>query len=192
LDYNKCGQAAVATILDYYGLHPYGLERPVYDTHDGGYHWRDDRIIDRIKEGFPPDNFFGLFGTTGVQISRALAHVGLETRAAHSTDVGVGREIWEEVKRSANAGYPVVVILDRGMLGGCPFTAHWGVVHRVANHRVYLANCGGMPLVPEARLVRAFRCRFMPARFNHCAVFSRWGRPVEDASSGTTHVSSER
>jgi hypothetical protein len=115
LDYNKCGQAAVATILDYYGLDPYELERPVYDAHDGGYHWRDDRIIDRIKERFP-----------GAQISRALAHAGLETRVAHSTDVGVGREIWEGVKRLANAGYPVVVILDRGMLGGCPFTAHWG------------------------------------------------------------------
>ena len=173
VDFNKCGQAATATVLDHHGLNPYGLERPVYDANDGRYHWRDGYIIDQIKKRFPPDNFFGLFGTTGAWIANALAQAGLEARVAHSADVGVGREIWEDAKRWANAGFPVVVIMDRGKLGGPPFVAHWGVVHNVAGSRVHLANTKGTPVVSEARFLRAFRCRFMPAEFNHCAVFSR-------------------
>ncbi len=173
VDFNKCGQAAVATVLDHYGLDPYGLERPVYDANDGRYHWRDGQIIDQIKHRFPPDNFFGLFGTTGAQIANALAYAGLETRVTYSADADTGGEIWEEVKRWANEGFPVVVIMDRGKLGGPPFVAHWGVVYKVAASRVHLANTKGMPVVSETRFLRAFRCRFMPDQFNHCAVFSR-------------------
>ena len=172
-DFNTCGQAAVATVLDYYGLDPYGLPRPIYDEKDGRHHWRDCQIIDRIKERFPPDNFFGLFGTTGDQIRRALTDAGLDTRLAYSPTPDDGRRIWEDVKLWMNAGWPVVVIVDRGKLGGRPFTAHWAVAHKVAGSRVYLANSKGRPVVLEERFVRAFRCRFMPARFNHCAVFSR-------------------
>ncbi len=173
VDFNKCGQAAIATVLDYYGLDPYGLERPVYDANDGRYHWRDGQIIDQIKERFPPDNFFGLFGTTGTQIANALAYAGLETCVAYSADAGTGGEIWKEVKRWANEGFPVVVIVDRGKLGGRPFAAHWAVVHKVVGSRVHLANSKGTPVAPESRFLRAFRCRFMPSQFNHCAVFSR-------------------
>ena len=169
-DFNTCGQAAVATILDHYGLDPYGLPRPIYDENDGRYHWRDDQIVDRIKERFPPDNFLGLFGTTGNQIRGALAWAGLETRLAYAVDLDGGRRIWEDVKRWTSGGCPVVVIVDRGKLGGRPFVAHWAVVHRVAGSRVYLANSKGTPVVSEDRFLRAFRCRFMPARFNHCAV----------------------
>jgi hypothetical protein len=127
-DLNKCGQAAVATVLDCYGL-----ARPVYDANDGRYHWRDGEIIDQIKERFPPDNFFGLFGTTGAQIAHALAYAGLETWVTYSADAYTGGEIWEEVKRWANEGFPVVVIMDRGKLGGPPLVAiggwsiRWGV-----------------------------------------------------------------
>ncbi len=174
-DFNKCGQAAIATILDYHALDPYGLKRPVYDAYDGRYHWRDGQIIGRIQERFPPDNFFGLFGTTGAQIGRALADAGLEVRVSFSKEPDIGRGIWEEVKLWVSAGSPVVVIMDRGKLGSRPFAAHWGVVHKVAGSRVHLANSKGTPVVPESRFLRAFRCRFMPAEFNHCAVFSRRG-----------------
>lgn len=114
-----------------------------------------------------------MFGTSGGRIAEVLANAGLEVHVTHSKDPEVGREIWEYVKRWANVGLPVVVIMDRGQLGGRPFAAHWGVVYRVVDSEVHLANSKGTPVVPEARLFRAFRCRFMPAAFNHCAVFSR-------------------
>ena len=172
-DFNTCGQATVAAVLDFHGLAPYGLDRPVYDEKDGRYHWRNERIVDRIKERFPPDNFFGLFGTSGGRIAEALANAGLEARVARSKDPDVGRKIWEDVNRWANAGLPVVITVDLGQIGGRPFAVYWGVVYLVAGSEVYLASNKGMPLVPEARFLRAFRCRFMPAAFNHSAVFSR-------------------
>jgi hypothetical protein len=53
VDWNRCGQAAVATLFDYHGLDPYGLNKPIYDENDGHRHWADGEIIDRICEDFP-------------------------------------------------------------------------------------------------------------------------------------------
>ena len=172
MDWNRCGQAAVATLLDYHGLDPYGLPKPVYDERDCRYHWDDGEIIDSIKEEFPPDHALGLFGTTPGRIRDALTSAGLEAHTASSRRVREGRRIWEDVKRSAAAGLPVIVIMDVGKLGGRPFTAHWGVLYRVHNSTVHLANTG-MSRVPEELFLDAFRCRFMLPAFNHCAVFCR-------------------
>ena len=173
VDWNRCGQAAVATLLDHHRLDPYGLEKPIYDEKDGRHHWADGEIIDRICEEFPPNHLFGLLGTTPRQLAKALRSAGLETRWAASTDEGEGRQkIWEETKRSVRAGLPVIVIVDMGKLGGRPLAAHWGVVYRIEDSTVYLANIKNITMVPEARFLHAFRCWFMPPRFNHCAVFT--------------------
>lgn len=173
VDWNRCGQAAVATVLDYHGSDPYGLEKPVYDAEDGGHHWDDGEIIDRIKADFPPDHAFGLLGTTARQIARALQFGGLETRIASSRDTAEGRKILEEVKQAANEGRPVIVIMDRGKLGGRPFAAHWGVIYGAAGSEIRLANTKNITKVEESDFLRAFVCRFMPPAFNHCAIFSR-------------------
>jgi hypothetical protein len=146
--------------LDHYGLNPYGLERPVYDELDGRYHLSDDQIIDRIKERFPPDNFFSLLGTTGDQIGKGLTDVGLQTHVAYSVNPSDGREIREDVKRWTNQGFPVIIIVDRGKLGGRPLTARWGVVYKVADSQAYSANSKGTPAVPEARFLRAFHSSY--------------------------------
>jgi hypothetical protein len=171
VDWNRCGQAAVATLLDYHGLDPYGLKKPIYDEKDGRHHWADGEIIDRICEQFPPNHLFGLFGTTPGQIVKALRFAGLEASRASSIDKG-HQKIWEEVKRSIEAGLPVIVSMDMGKLGGRPLAAHWGVIYRIEASTVYLANTRNITTVPEARFLRAFRCWFMPPPFNHCAVFA--------------------
>ncbi len=174
VDWNRCGQAAVATLLDYHGLDPYGLKKPIYDQKDGRHHWSDGEIVDRICEEFPPDHLFGLFGTTPGQLVKALWSAGLEASWVASRNEGEGRqEIWKEVKRSVEAGLPVIVIMDMGKLGGRPLTAHWGVIYRIEDSTVHLANTKNITVVPEARFVRAFECWFMPPRFHHCAVFAR-------------------
>jgi hypothetical protein len=112
----------------------------------------------------------GLFGTTAGRIRDTLASAGLEAHTASSRRVREGRRIWEDAKRSAAAGLPVIVIMDMGKLGGRPFSAHWGLLYWVHNSTVHLANTG-MSRVPEELFLRAFRCSFMLPTFNHCAVF---------------------
>jgi hypothetical protein len=174
VDWNRCGQAAVATLLDYHGLDPYGLKKPNYDGKDCRLHWVDGEIIDRICDDFPPNNVFGVFGTTPGQLAKALRFAGLEASWAASINRGKGRQtVWEEVKRSVEAGLPVIVSMDMGKLGGPPLRAHWGVVYRIDDSHVHLANAKNLTMVPEARFLRAFECWFMLPRFHHCAVFAR-------------------
>ena len=174
MDWNRCGQAAVATLLDYHGLDPYGLKKPNYDGKDCRLHWVDGEIIDRICDDFPPNNVFGVFGTTPGQLAKALRFAGLEASWTASMNQGKGRQkIWEEVKRSVEAGLPVIVSMDLGKLGGPPLRAHWGVVYRIDDSYVHLANTKNLTMVPEARFLRAFECWFMLPRFHHCAVFAR-------------------
>jgi hypothetical protein len=173
VDWNRCGQAAVATLLDYHGLDPCGLKKRIYDERDGRYHWVDGEIIDRICEEFPPNHLFGLFGTTPGQLAKALQSAGLHASWTASRDKGEGRQkIWEEVKRSIEADLPVIVAMGVGKLGGRPLAAHWGVIYRIEDSTVHLANTKNITMVPEARFLRAFECWFMLPRFHHCAVFA--------------------
>jgi hypothetical protein len=186
-DWNRCGPAAAATLLDHHGLDPYGLERPVYDPRDGRHHWRDGRVIDRISGDFPPDKLFGWLGTTGDRLRDVLSHAGLEARAVRSA--GTGRGTWAEVEESVSAGDPVAVMLDLGELGGRRFAAHWAVVHGMRGSVVRLANCRGRSRVAKGDLLRAFRGRMVPAGFRHCAVFARRGQAIDlrksaDADAG--------
>lgn len=174
-DWNRCGQAAVATLLDHHGLDPYGLERPVYDARDGRHHWRDGRVIDCISADFPPDKLLGWFGTTGGRLREALSHAGLEARVVRSTGTAGGRGIWAEAKESVSAGEPVAVVLDLGKLGGRRFAAHWAVVYGVEGSLVRLANCRGLGRVAEPELLHAFRGRSVTAGLRQCAVFARPG-----------------
>jgi hypothetical protein len=174
VDWNRCGQAAVATLLDYHGLDPYGLNKPNYDENDGRHHWSDGEIIDRICEDFTPDHLFGLFGTTPRQLENALRSAGLEASWIASTNKGKQRQqIWEEVRRSVKVRLPVIVAMDMGKLGGRPLSAHWGVIYRLEDSNVHLANTRNITVVPEMRFLRAFECWFMLPRFHYCAVFAR-------------------
>ena len=49
----------------------------------------------------------------------------------------------------------------------------YGVIYRIEDSTVHLANTKNITMVPEARFLRAFKCWFMPPRFHHCGVFAR-------------------
>ncbi|MGZ4440362.1 MAG: hypothetical protein ACXVZN_08370, partial [Gaiellaceae bacterium] len=50
-DWNTCGQAAIATISDYWGRNPYRLARTTRDATNGLYYWNDGQAIDAVKNG---------------------------------------------------------------------------------------------------------------------------------------------
>jgi len=169
-DFNACGQAAVATLLDYHDCNPFGLEKSIYDPRDGRHHWENDAVIDRIKAEFPPDYFGGLFGTTPGRIAEALTAAGLRATASWSRDPAEGLRIWREAKEWISSGYPVIAIVDRGKLGGQTFAAHWAVVYQVAGSVARLACTKNVAAVSEDQLLTSFACRFMPPPFNHATI----------------------
>lgn len=170
-DWNTCGQAAVAAILDFYGREPFGLRRAVYDPRDGRYHWRDGEAIDAVRERFPPDCLGGLCGTRPDRIKEALAHGGVEASISSSVDPGRVDRVWEAVKTAVGAGRPVITIMDRMALCGKPFTAHWAIVHKFSGPVVHVANTRGLETVRERDYIEALRCWYMPREFRSCAIF---------------------
>jgi hypothetical protein len=176
IDWNTCGQAAIATITDFWGFNPWGLSRPWQDWRNGLYYWNDGEAIDAIKnDGFVPDVVFGL-GTTGGQIRNALQQYGLSNAAvAWSGIFSTGWEDrWRELQDYISWEYPVPVIVDCGAIGGSYWTAHWAIAYKVADDRVFLGAMEGIgnttPTIDE--FLHAWHCWYLPAGFNHCGVFA--------------------
>ncbi len=66
VDWNRCGQAAVAALLDYHRLDPYGLKKPIYDEKDGRRHWG----FDEQRKGAPEN----MGGGQAIYRSRLAGH----------------------------------------------------------------------------------------------------------------------
>lgn len=177
VDWNTCGQAAIASMLDYHGRDPFGLPR-VNSGADGRMHWDDGTVIDNlINAGWGPDVIFG-FGTTGGRISDALRYYGLnQNYVEYSGLFSAGWvELWDKLKYFLRVlETPVPVLVDIGALGGDWYTAHWPIAYRIgSSDEVYLANCPWSPIVDRDTFLRAWHCHFLPLGFNHCAVYY-WG-----------------
>lgn len=180
VDWNTCGQAAIATMLDYHGRDPFRLPRDKQGI-DGKKHWNDGAIIDKLKEaGWGPDVVFG-WGTTGGRITDALHQYGLnQVYVDHSGLFSAGWEqLWDRLKYFLRTlKTPVPVLVDVGALGGEWYTAHWPVAYTIgSSNEIYLANCPWKPIVDQDTFLHAWHCNFMPLGFNHCAVFywAAWG-----------------
>jgi hypothetical protein len=176
VDWNTCGQAAIATITDFWGINPWGLSRPWRDWRNGLYYWNDGEAIDAIRgDGFAPDVVFGL-GTTGGTIRDALQHYGLTNAAvAWSGIFSTGWEDrWRELIDYLAWEYPVPVLVDCGALDGPWWTAHWAIAYKIADDIVYLGAMDGIgnPTPTSSEFLQAWHCWFLPAGFNHCGVYA--------------------
>lgn len=172
-DWNTCGQAAIATILDFHGRDPFGLSRPRHGA-DGTPRWDDGEIIDAlVNAGHGPDVVFGL-GSTGGRIRDALTAYGLSAEVGWSGLFSGGwQDQWRTLRSSLELGRPVPVCVDLGALGGDWYTAHWAIAYRLVNDTVHLGNCPWAPQVQVDRFLHAWHCWFLPIGFNHCGVYAR-------------------
>lgn len=185
VDWNTCGSAAIATMLDFWNTIPFVNWKNRLDARDGKYHWVDGEAIDAvIAAGFGPDVIFG-WGTTGGRIQAALNSFGLPSDVGYSGVFSSGWEqVWQRVQDHLAAGFPVPVMVDMGVIdpswGIAAF--HWPVAYRIAHGRVYLANAGGAtPTIEE--FLRAWQCPVLPLGFNHCAVFHQRASQANDRRS---------
>ncbi|CAA9553506.1 MAG: hypothetical protein AVDCRST_MAG73-3020 [uncultured Thermomicrobiales bacterium] len=172
LDWNTCGQAAVATIADYWGKNPYNLARAERDGRNGLWYWDDGEAIDAVKDGgFGPDVVFG-WGTTGGRIRDALRAYRLWAEVGHSGAFFWGWEDqWRKLRSYLANNRPVPVLVDMGRLGGSAFVHHWAIAYRIADGRVYLGNCSRNPAPTESQFLSAWQSPALPYGFNHCGVY---------------------
>jgi hypothetical protein len=179
-DWNTCGQAAIASMLDFHGRDPFGLPRTRAGA-DGRMHWEDGAIIDALKEdGWGADVVFG-WGTTPGRIEAALRHYGLNQVYSESSGLfSIGwEELWERLKYFLRTlQMPVPVLLDLSALGGDWGLHHWPIAYRItAAEEIHLANCSWRLVVDRQTFLKAWQCPFLPLGFNYSAVYysSQWG-----------------
>jgi hypothetical protein len=176
VDWNTCGQAAIATITDYWGRNPYGLSRRwwEYDSRTSRYYWDDGEAIDAIKNGgYGPDVVFG-WGTTGGRIRDALRSYGLPASVGYSGFFSWGWEgLWSSLQNYVYWNHPVPVMVDIGALGGPAFGVHWAICYRIEGGRAYLGNMSASWNATPSNndFLHAWHCWFLPYGFNHCAVY---------------------
>ena len=118
-----CGQAAVATILTYYGIKP----------KDTGY-----SVIREIYSRYSPDIAFGILGTSWQQIGRALNGYGVPYNW-YSGEAGL--------KNALNQSKPCIIMLDVGAIPeeGWGWGGHWVVAYGYDAYNIYLTNWNGNP-----------------------------------------------
>ena len=166
IDWNTCGQAAVATVL-----RAHGLAMPGTDAED----------IDRVRSHHPPDLPFGL-GTSARRIAAALAAHGLEVEVVHSG--WFGRRLPRARARLVahlERALPAIVCLDGWSVNAGRWSAHWAVALWMDEEGVRLGNVPGDGLWAWERFERAWACRHLPYGHNHAAILAR--RPDAGAAN---------
>ena len=186
-DGNTCGQAAIATILDFHHIDPFGLPRNAQGF------WNDGAIIDAlIADGMGPDVIFG-WGTQPSRIAEALGKYGLDTHVSHYAPP-VSKSpagLFDDLRAFLHRDLPVPVLVDMGPLDGGAFVAHWPVAFKVADGRVHLANMGGANSKPTIDLfISAWHAWLLPFGFNWAAVYGSRVSPVSwsETDTGTLHT----
>ena len=121
----ECGQAAIATVLANYHIIPKSI--------DG---------LREVEKAYPPDMFWGVFGTGPDQIRKALKHYHLPHHRTH------GREKLEKVLRGR--GTAISLVQNTAGLFGIGDGAHWFVVFGCDANGVYVTNYGSPPFIDWA------------------------------------------
>lgn len=160
VDWNTCGQAAIATLLAHARLGPFAP----------GVALTDAQAIDWVGREFPADLPFGL-GTSAHRIAHALRTYGLGVERVHSGWFGRNTApVLERVAAHVALGHPVPVCVDAGMLGGAAGSAHWAIAVAVTDGHVRLGNTGLVEPVSLPRFLELWRCRLLPYGHNHAAI----------------------
>jgi hypothetical protein len=116
-----CGQAAIATILTYYGIKP----------KDTGY-----SVINEVYSRYGPDIAWGILGTSWQQMGRALSGYGVPYNW-YSGEAGL--------RNALNQSKPCIVMLDVGAIPeeGWGWGGHWVVAYGYDAYNIYLTNWNG-------------------------------------------------
>ena len=148
---NGCGQAAVASIVDFY--------------HAGPYAGRPD-IVSAIYAHNPPDTPGAAFGSTPGHVENICQAVGLQ----HWRTYGPGNAETALKEQALDKGLLMIVLLDLGKLGDSWWTFHYPVAYGYDENGVHLTNMvassfggNGEQVVPWSTFMDAWHCWTLPS-----------------------------
>jgi len=123
---NGCGQAAVATLVRHYGVGPYaGVD--------------DDCLVARIWNDHKPDTPWQKLGSTPGHVRNICRFAGFEADWYSSND-REREHAFRALATVVEAGYPVIVLVDMGKLGGSMGQHHYAVWYGFDDDHVHVTN----------------------------------------------------
>lgn len=165
---NTCGQAAIASAVDYYGLNPYNLQRK-FKGADGRLHFMPDEILGNVFRDFGPNWPLMNCVTVRETIMSAFNTYGLKCDEGYTPAFGNGEDVRADLKNWMAANRPVIVLLDQGskMFGGPAYVPHWCTVFGYDDNYVYVSSLGDMITATWQDFMDAWHCWFLPYPNNY-------------------------
>jgi hypothetical protein len=169
---STCGQAAMATVLDWFGLNPFGLPRVARgqgDADDGRLHFDNSAFVGELTRRYPPLELNTPWGrirlTLREDLARALDDFGLKCEQRWPRAFSSGEEAREElVDWLQRTGNPVITLLDIPKMWPqqSPYTLHWGVIYSCGQDGVAMASWHQTFGIPWNMFMRAWHCEGLP------------------------------
>jgi hypothetical protein len=160
VDWNTCGQAAIATMLAHFRLGPFAVEARL----------ADGEAIDRLRRGFGPDMPLAL-GTTAFRIAAALRAHGLGVERIDSGLGVCGDDACTRLRAHVATGTPVPACVESRRLGGRT-GFHWVIVLEADDSGVRLGNGLGRDHLAWPEFMDAWACRALPPTHHHAALLA--------------------
>lgn len=162
--YNTCGQAVIASYVDYLGKNPYSLSKS-YRGHDGNMHFDPNQILSNVFKDFGPNWPWQNGVTVRETIMAAFKQYGISNNEWYPGAFSNGQDSKTElVNWISNYRLPVTVLLDAGKpwLGGNNYSLHWCIVYGFDNSNVYIATWEQTLTVSWNDFMDAWHCWFLP------------------------------
>lgn len=160
---NNCGQAAIATIVEYWkkNVHSH-IKRNRYNNRDQRYYPDNDAFVEAIEYDYPPDLLFGHFGTSKERIQDALIDYGMDNVNVYYDRGGnpAGQRELDILINWLENRYPVIVLLDLGPLDGKHWAFHYVVVYHYDGSDFYITN--PYDKVPFDDFIQSWWCKGLP------------------------------
>lgn len=137
-----CGQAAIATMLDYFDRSPFKLKR-VVPGQDGRLHYDNTAFVGAITHRYPPTNYVAFKASPPELIVEALNGFGLHATRVLPPDGQAGDWARRELETwLARARHPLLALIDmqKWMPQAPWYSMHWAVIYACGPKGVSVAS----------------------------------------------------
>lgn len=167
---NTCGQAVIASLLDFLDKNPFELSRDFHSPIDDRHHYAPDEVLTKVVERFGPNWPIKGGMTVRKQIKRALTAFGIEfTEIKHPFLTPPKEAINRLICHVSSQQMPAIVLLDAHQLDkkASRFTLHWAIVYAFDTRHVHIATWGKNIAVTWQTFIKSWRCKWITYPYNY-------------------------